>query len=169
MLLALSSLAFQTESTRSLIADYQPSFLPHLLKALSHPSYGVRAAACQLTRALSRNIAVLRTSLTDTGVADGVVDLLQRECAGRLKGSDVPDHKTTSDDLEESASSEERGWTVEVAATGTICNLVADFSPLRSVSLLLPVSYLCYMADDPSEAFGKWVSTPFDFPDHVAT
>jgi hypothetical protein len=29
----------------------------------------------------------------------------------------------------------ERSWTVEVAATATICNLIADFSPLKAVSL----------------------------------
>ena len=27
----------------------------------------------------------------------------------------------------------ERSWTVEVAATATICNLIADFSPLKAV------------------------------------
>lgn len=123
MLIALASLAFQHEPTRSFIAETTPPFLPHLHRALSHPSYGVRAAACQLTRALSRTVAILRTSLVDSGVGEQVVEVLKREVeAHRSEGGEV-DEKELG----------ERAWTVEVAATATICNLIADFSPLKAV------------------------------------
>ena len=126
VLLALASLSFQHEPTRCYIADTSPPFLPQLLRSLSHASYGVRAAACQLARALSRSVAILRTSLLDSGVGEEVVEVLKREVqAHRLLFGEAGD-----DDLGE------RSWTVEVAATATICNLIADFSPLRTVSLL---------------------------------
>ncbi len=58
----------------------------------------------------------------DSGVGEEVVEVLRREVeAHRMKSAD---HE---DDLGEWA------WTVEVAATATICNLIADFSPLKAV------------------------------------
>jgi hypothetical protein len=127
-LIALASLAFAHEPTRSHLAETSPPFLPLLKTALSHPSYGVRAAACQLARALSRTVAILRTSLVDSGVGEEVVEVLKREVsAHRLReaGLDVPNQ---AEDLGD------RAWTVEVAATATICNLITDFSPLKAVS-----------------------------------
>jgi hypothetical protein len=114
------------------LSETSPPFLPHLLKALSHPSYGVRAASCQLTRALSRTISVLRTSLTDSGVGAEVVEALKREVelhSRRESGLSLTD--ADEDDLGE------RAYTVEVAATATLCNLITDFSPLRTVSLAI--------------------------------
>lgn len=126
VLISLAALAFQHEPTRSFLSETTPPFLPHLRKALSHPSYGVRAAACQLARALSRTVAILRTSLIDSGIGEEVYNLLKRE----VEAHGVKDELGggTSQDLGE------RAWTVEVAATATLCNLIADFSPLKSVS-----------------------------------
>ncbi|RSH90252.1 hypothetical protein EHS25_001586 [Saitozyma podzolica] len=129
ILIALASLAFAHEPTRSHLAETSPPFLPLLKTALSHPSYGVRAAACQLARALSRTVAILRTSLVDSGVGEEVVEVLKREVsAHRLReaGLDVPNQ---AEDLGD------RAWTVEVAATATICNLITDFSPLKAALL----------------------------------
>ncbi|ORY26906.1 armadillo-type protein, partial [Naematelia encephala] len=119
MLLALASLCFQHEPTRSLIAEVNPPFLPRLHSALSHPSYGVRAAACQLARALSRTVAILRTSLVDSKVGAEIIQVLKREMADPKDADELG----------------ERAWTVEVAATATICNLIADFSPLKAFLL----------------------------------
>lgn len=71
--------------------------------------YGVNSvevliAACGATRALSRSVGILRTTLIDNGVAMPVFRLLQHP------------------DIE-----------VQIAATATVCNLVTDVSPMREV------------------------------------
>ncbi|TXT11159.1 hypothetical protein VHUM_01910 [Vanrija humicola] len=134
VLLALSALAFNHEPTRSLIADASPPVLPLVCAALSHPSYGVRAAACCLARALSRTVAIVRTSIVDSGVGEEVVATLRREVARRgtvpVDGPIDADGDQSMDvALEEELG--DRTWTVEVAATATICNLVTNFSPLK--------------------------------------
>ncbi|KAL7423599.1 hypothetical protein Q5752_001180 [Cryptotrichosporon argae] len=116
VLLALASLAFQHERTRVLISEH-PGTLSTVRSALSHTSYGVRAAAAQLVRALSRTVALLRTSLVDAGVADALVALLRAEAAA---------DPSTRDALGQ------RARTVEIAATAALCNLVTDFSPLKA-------------------------------------
>ena len=132
-LLALAALCFQHEPTRAYIAETNPPFLPHLLKALSHSSYGVRAAACQLTRALSRTVAILRTSLVDSGVAGEVIATLRRQVAASASSSTVKsDGVIKSEGMDEELMGG-REYTVEVAATATLCNLIADFSPLKAV------------------------------------
>lgn len=131
-------MSFQHEPTRILISEHEPPFLPFLLQSLSHQSYGVRAAACQLARALSRTVSILRTSLLDSGVGEEVIRLLKREMAihdRREPGpGDVAQDKGKGKQVWQEDS--EQTWTVEVAALATICNLVTDFSPLRTVSWL---------------------------------
>ncbi|OXG88902.1 hypothetical protein C345_02493 [Cryptococcus neoformans A2-102-5] len=133
-LLALASLSMAYNRTRSIIADYpeldgsSPSCpvvltpLRILRASLTHESYGVRAAACQLARSLSRAVSVMRTGMVDEGVGDEVVKLLKREL-------EIKSREGMDDVLGDAA------WTVEVAATATICNLIADFSPFRPVIL----------------------------------
>jgi hypothetical protein len=67
----------------------------------------VLIAACGAVRALSRSVSVLRTTLIDNGVAEPVFRLLQHP------------------DIE-----------VQIAATGTVCNLLTDVSPMREVRTL---------------------------------
>lgn len=66
----------------------------------------VLVAACNLARALSRSVNILRTSLIDGGLAKPVLELLQH-----------PDIKVMD------------------GATNVMCNLLLHFSPMRDVSL----------------------------------
>jgi hypothetical protein len=66
----------------------------------------VLIAACGATRALSRSVSILRTTLIDNGVVMPVFRLLRHP------------------DIE-----------VQIAATACTCNLVTDVSPMRDVSL----------------------------------
>jgi hypothetical protein len=67
-----------------------------------------------------------------------VIEVLKREVAAhRARGGEVYE----GDGEQEGGRGEggeggmqgERAWTVEVATTATICNLITDFSPLKAV------------------------------------
>jgi armadillo repeat-containing protein 8 len=73
---------------------------------MSSPVPGIRAAACQCTRSLSRSVCILRTNLVDAGIA-------------------LPLFRLLSDESLE----------VKIAATGAVCNLMLEFSPMRRAIL----------------------------------
>jgi armadillo repeat-containing protein 8 len=73
---------------------------------MSSPVPGIRAAACQCTRSLSRSVCILRTNLVDAGIA-------------------LPLFRLLSDESLE----------VKIAATGAVCNLMLEFSPMRKAIL----------------------------------
>jgi hypothetical protein len=104
-----------------------------MITSLQHASYGVRAAACQLARALSRTVAILRTDLVDAGVGDEVLRTLRRE----VLHQDMPVRDPTTGRLHFSDMAEEeeldQHGLVEVAALATMCNLLTDYSPIRAV------------------------------------
>ncbi|SJX61766.1 uncharacterized protein SRS1_12750 [Sporisorium reilianum f. sp. reilianum] len=106
-LTALAALTFQhDEPRRKLIDSVQPSVLAMVVSSIDFPALGVRVAACRLSRALSRSVLILRTSIVDASVAPKLVALLQ-------------------DPNEEEV--------VKVEATAAICNLVLDFSPMKKL------------------------------------
>ncbi|EJT98823.1 ARM repeat-containing protein [Dacryopinax primogenitus] len=74
----LASLTLPSVSLRTSLAALQPPVLPIIHSSLSHPSPGVRHAALQVIRALSRSVEVLRSSLVDEGVVKGVLGLVMR-------------------------------------------------------------------------------------------
>lgn len=78
----------------------------------------MRVAACQCVRALSRTVAVVKTSLVDSGLGLAVVDIaLPVTSADKMDVDEYEDRR------------------VVCAALAAVCNLVADFSPLREVVL----------------------------------
>lgn len=83
-----------------------PSLVSKTLISLAHPSPGVRAAAAQLVRGLSRSTGVLRETLVDSGVGLTLVDVLRKE---------------TSIGVIE-------------ASLAAVANLVLQLSPLKEVS-----------------------------------
>ena len=80
--------------------------IPYILVSLTHRHVGVRYAACQCVRALSRAVSVLRTNIVDSGLGLAVYQLFR-------KSDEDP--------------------RVLLAASAVICNLVTDASPLRAV------------------------------------
>ena len=83
--------------------------------SLAHPYVGVRYAACQCARALSRAVSALRTNIVDTGLGLAVFRLFMKEDEDRQ---------------------------VMYAASTVVCNIVTDFSPLRSVRRPCPLLVL---------------------------
>ena len=86
--------------------------IPYLQTSLSHRHIGVRYAACQVVRALSRAVSVLRTNIMDTGLGLAVFQMF-------VNGIGVEDKR------------------VMFALSSVICNLLNDFSPLREVRSLV--------------------------------
>jgi len=101
-LLALSSICLSKEECRKQVIDTK--ILPFVVTALSHEDAGVREAACQCTRSLSRSATNLRTSLVDAGIAMPLFQLL-------------------SDPFIQ----------VRKAACATLCNIVLEFSPMKKI------------------------------------
>ncbi|KAF9432236.1 hypothetical protein BGZ76_011086 [Entomortierella beljakovae] len=99
-LLALAAISQMKEDCRKQVIEAK--VLPHIVAAMSHPSVGVRAAACQCTRSLSRSVKNLRTSLVDAGIEAPLFQLLSDTDPGVLS-----------------------------SATATLCNIVLDVSPMR--------------------------------------
>ena len=80
--------------------------IPAMQISLQHKHVGVRYAACQCVRALSRSVAVLRTNIVDSGLGMAVYQLSVKN---------------------------DEDSRVTYATLLVICNLVNDCSPLRQV------------------------------------
>ena len=101
----MAAISLFDDDIRTEVTD-ELRLVPALLASLAHPSVGVRYAACQCARALSRAVSALRTNIVDTGLGMAVFQLFLK-----------PD--------------EDRQ--VTCAALTVVCNIVTDFSPLRVV------------------------------------
>ncbi|KAI9292550.1 ARM repeat-containing protein [Neoconidiobolus thromboides FSU 785] len=100
-LIALASIGSLTEECREAIIEAK--CMPRIIDAISHPKTGVRAAACQCVRSLSRSVRYLRTELMDAGLFKPLFKLLDDE--------DI---------------------TVKSVAVSTLCNVVLKFSPMKT-------------------------------------
>ncbi|KAN0076756.1 Armadillo-type fold [Tylopilus felleus] len=112
-LMTIASIALFDRVIKRDLAD-NIQLIPLLRACLTHKSVGVRVAACQCIRALSRDAAIIRTNLTDSGAGLALYQVFKKE---------------------------DEDPRVIFAALATVCNLVNDFSPLRPVMLadgLLP-------------------------------
>ncbi|KAJ6481550.1 ARM repeat-containing protein [Mycena vitilis] len=107
-LTAVASIALFDNTIRRGVTDDLRLLTP-IHSALSHRNVGVRYAACQCVRALSRAVAVLRTNIVDSGLGMAVFQIFKKE-AGE-------DRRVTA------------------AALAAVCNIVNEFSPLRPIYL----------------------------------
>ena len=103
-LTTIAVLALADNDIRRDVTDGQ-RLLPPLASALTHQHTGVRYAACQCVRALSRSVAVTRTSLVDSGLGAALFAVFTKENEDRR---------------------------VSHAALAAVCNLVNQYSPLRT-------------------------------------
>lgn len=103
-LTTIAVLALADNDIRRDVTDGQ-RLLPPLASALTHRHTGVRYAACQCIRALSRSVAVARTSLVDSGLGTALFAVFTKEDEDRR---------------------------VVHAALAAVCNLVNQYSPLRA-------------------------------------
>jgi hypothetical protein len=99
----VATISLSDNETRREFTDLIPVFN----MSLTHRHVGVRYAACQCIRALSRAVAVIRTSIVDSGVGMTVFQVFKTR----------EEHRS-----------------VTYAALSAVCNLVNEFSPLRPVS-----------------------------------
>ncbi|KAG9036459.1 hypothetical protein FRB95_008757 [Tulasnella sp. JGI-2019a] len=107
ILIALASLTLHQDSLRRKLLSMTPSYLDLIMAALDDSCVGVRYAACQCARALSRSVDVLRTSAIDSGLGMKLWQMLKTEKDRR----------------------------VQVVLLMCMSNLVLDFCPLREILL----------------------------------
>lgn len=141
----IASLALLCPEIRRCVTD-ELNLLPFINSSLHHTYYGVRYAACQCIRALSRLVQALRTNLVDSGVGMAVLDII-------MTARESPEAGMTA------VEAEAYDRRVLSAALAVICNCVNDFSPLRGVYLahgLLPRLVQFVRADDDLRRDSLW-------------
>ncbi|KAJ7904209.1 ARM repeat-containing protein [Mycena leptocephala] len=107
-LTAVAAIALFDNTIRRSVTDDLRLLAP-IHAALAHRHVGVRYAACQCVRALSRAVAVLRTNIVDSGLGMAVFQIFKKD------------------------ADEDRR--VTAAALAAVCNIVNEFSPLRPIYL----------------------------------
>ncbi|EJT69398.1 armadillo repeat protein [Gaeumannomyces tritici R3-111a-1] len=92
----------RSAAAKALLKGSDSSGEPPAGSGFGRNTAGVLIAACHTIKLLARSVSIVRTTLQDAGVTEPLVELLKHH------------------DIE-----------VQIAATGAICNLVVDFSPMR--------------------------------------
>ncbi|KAI0373038.1 ARM repeat-containing protein [Pilatotrama ljubarskyi] len=106
-LTAVAAIALFDTDIRTAVTD-DLRLIPAIQASLSNHHVGVRYAACQCARALSRAVSALRTNIVDTGLGLAVFQLFMKQDEDRQ---------------------------VLHAASAVICNILTNFSPLRTALL----------------------------------
>ncbi|KAK9359894.1 armadillo-type protein [Lipomyces starkeyi] len=146
-LLCLSALGLYNEEYRKAIIEAGAlSVVVAVMNTANTPAIReVKIAACHALRTLSRSVRLLRTTMVESGVVCGIVDLLgdapseeERPLLENVDNvgtepeqmDDEPVHTTVTEVAAEE-DEEEEDLEVRTAAMAAVCNLVLDFSPLR--------------------------------------
>ncbi|ODQ64999.1 ARM repeat-containing protein [Nadsonia fulvescens var. elongata DSM 6958] len=165
-LLLLAAIGLHQDSFRSIIIDKGVLKLVIKIMNLKVDRYHlmlrsdikkVKVAACQVLRALSRSVNILRTSLTDVDIIDSIIDLLRQ----------TPNKKINIDGVNSLANHESIGKSVKISSDqhedddeeldiktsimAAVCNLILDFSPLHTpifekgmIDLIIEDTYSSY-------------------------
>ena len=72
------------EDNRTAFLSEPPVLLPIVTHSLIHPEAGVRYAACQCVRALSRSVSVLRTAIGDSKLPNVLLDIIKDDKDNRV-------------------------------------------------------------------------------------
>lgn len=107
-LTAVAAISLFDNDIRTAVTD-DLRLVPAFQASLTNRYVGVRYAACQCARALSRAVSALRTNIVDTGLGLSVFQLFMKQDEDRQ---------------------------VMHAASAVICNVLANFSPLRTVGMI---------------------------------
>lgn len=139
-LLALAALSLHDNKLRDdviatgILAPIVQMLLAKPQNPISVAAFGLRkikVAACHVIRALARSISLLRTTLTTVDIVDGIYELLQADpyqvisAYEQLYGPDFADKEQT---LEDELS-------IKSAVMAAVCNLIPEFSCLRSTMI----------------------------------
>lgn len=131
-LIAVASISMFDDDIRSQVTD-KLQLVPAIQTSLSHTHVGVRYAACQCVRAISRSVAVLRTNIVDSGLGMAAYQLFLKQDEDRR---------------------------ITFVASTVVCNLVNESSPLRDVLVtqgLLPrLVQLVHSGDPALRQNGLW-------------
>ncbi|KAK9247275.1 armadillo-type protein [Lipomyces tetrasporus] len=151
-LLCLSALGLYNEDYRKAIIEAGAlGAVVAVMNTANTPAVReVKIAACHVLRTLSRSVRLLRTTMVESGVVCGIVDLLgdvpsEEErpllenvdtVASEPEPMDDEPVQTTvtevpAEEDDEDEGDEEEDLEVRTAAMAAVCNLVLDFSPLR--------------------------------------
>ncbi|KAJ7503801.1 ARM repeat-containing protein [Mycena galericulata] len=128
-LTAVAALSLFDNTIRRSVTD-DLRLLPLIHAALGGRHVGVRYAACQCVRALSRAVAVLRTNIVDSGLGMAVFQIFLKKELGSGGGGDGDGD---GDGKGKEGEGEDRR--VTAAALAAVCNIVNEFSPLRPIYL----------------------------------
>lgn len=158
VLMALASLSLFSETVRRVVTD-ELGLLPCLLVILNrgrrpssssvtptnnNASYtkpkhvGTRYAACQVVRALSRSVSVLRTSIVDSGLGMVIFRVFMDGwfVDGEGKFVDGEQGKEKGDEGKDEDGEDREDRRVVGAALTAVCNIVNEFSVLKGVRCL---------------------------------
>ena len=155
VLMALASLSLFSETVRRVVTD-ELGLLPCLLVILNrgrrpssssvtpannNASYtkpkhvGTRYAACQVVRALSRSVSVLRTSIVDSGLGMVIFRVFMDGWFVDDEGKfvDGEQGKEKGDEGKDEDGEDREDRRVVGAALTAVCNIVNEFSVLKAV------------------------------------
>ncbi|KDQ10170.1 hypothetical protein BOTBODRAFT_178365 [Botryobasidium botryosum FD-172 SS1] len=129
---AIATSTLHSDPVRRALLNMTPPVLSAVARSTTHIDAGVRYAACQCARTLSRSVQVLRTSIGDSGLAMSLFGLMKEEKDMRV---------------------------LNIAVMG-ITNMVNNFAPTRAILIqsgaLKKLVELIKPHDDPMRLNATW-------------